>query len=181
MRITDKLLTPNIYSRPQKPIIEVRAIVLHWFMDPGKSSKGAIDWWEKRKNGKNGYGSGHYAIDDDGILLAVPTAEIAYHVGAEEYTDFAYSYLEGKPNNYTIGVELAHGDWTGEPSLVVWNHAVELARLLCDMYSVPESRIVTHWAITGMRPYWNGKPCHKWFTTQPGELDQFRSDVRGRR
>ncbi len=181
MKITEKLLTPNTWSRSQKAIREVRAIVLHWFFDPGKSARGAVAWWEKRKNGKNGYGSGHYALDDKEILIAIPTTEVAYHAGSDTYTDFANSYLEGKPNYYTLGVELSHTDMTGKPSLTVWNNAVELVKLLCEMYNVPESMIVGHWDITGMRPYWHGHPCPKWFTTQPGEFAQFRADVRGRR
>ena len=180
MVMTEKLLTPNSWSRPRTDIIEVRAIVLHWFFDPGKSARGAVSWWEQRKNGKNGYGSGHYAIDDSETIIAVPTTEVAYHVGAESYTDFASTYLEGQPNFYTLAVEMSHGDMTGRPSQMVWEHAVELVRLLCDLYSVPESMIVTHFDITGMRPYWRGHPCHKWFVTQPGEMAQFRVDVRER-
>ena len=181
MRLTEKLLTPNQWSRSQKPIIEVRAIVVHWFFDPGKSARGAVSWWENRKKGKNDYGSGHYAIDDSETILAVPTSETAYHVGSESYTDFANTYLEGKPNFFSLAMEMSHPDMTGKPTQMVWEHAVELARMLCDIYSVDESMIVTHWDITGMRPYWKGHPCHKWFVTQPGEMAQFRHDVKERR
>ena len=181
MTVREAYLTPNKWSRPGSNIIEVRAIVLHWFLAPGQAANSAVDWWDSRKGGANGYGSGHYALDDRETIAAVPESEIAYHVGSDRYTSFTDSYLEGNPNAYTISIELSHGDMSGRPSLTVWNNATLLASLLCEKYAVPEHMIVTHWDITGMRPYWNGEPCHKWFVTRPGELAQFRHDVKERR
>jgi len=182
MRMTEALLTPNQWSRPCKPMLEIWAIAVHWYLNAGQSARGAVAWWEQRKDGRHGYGSGHYAIDDSGIILAVPTTERAYHVGAlpEEQPAFTRKYLDD-PNAHCIGIELAHADWTGKPSDSVWANLVELCAILCELYAIPESMILTHWDITGTRPHWNGLPCHRWFVEQPGELARLQADVRERR
>ena len=180
MKITEKLLTPNSYSRPRKAIREVRAIVLHWYLKPGQSARGAVLHWELRKEGSRGYGSGHYALDDNEVLLAVPTAEVAYHVGSDKYTEFTENFLEGDPNYYTLGVEMAHDDMTGRPSSSVRAKALNVVAMLCELYAVPVNMIVTHFDITGMRPHWKREPCHKHFVTQPGELARFQAEVKER-
>lgn len=179
--MTEALLTPNPHSRPGRRLGAVLAIVLHWYAHPGQSARGARQWWEDRKGGGNGYGSAHIAIDDREALLCVPLHEVAYHVGAETYTRFQQDALGAYPNGHTIGVELAHEDWTGRPSLTVWETALSVVAGLCDRFGVRESAIVTHWDVTGMRPHWNGVPCHRWFVEQPGELARFRHEVRGQR
>ena len=179
--MTEALLTPNRYSRPMRALKQVRAIVIHWYAHPGQTARGARQWWEDRKDGGNGYGSAHIAIDDAEALLCVPLEEMAYHVGAETYTRFAYEFLGNYPNAHSIGVELAHEDWTGKPSLTVWEKAISVVADLCDRLRLPESAIVTHFDVTGVRPHWSAGPCHKWFVEQPGELPRFRSDVRSAR
>lgn len=181
MKITEKLLTPNKWSRPQKPMLEVRAIAIHFYLNAGQSARGAVAHWERRKHGKSGYGSGHYALDDRETLIVVPTSERAYHVGAlrSEQSDFTRKYLDD-PNAHCIGVELAHADMTGKPSAIVWENSLDLCAMLCALYAVPVHMIVTHFDITGMRAHWKGEPCHKWFVTQPGELARFQSEVKER-
>jgi N-acetylmuramoyl-L-alanine amidase len=175
--MTDALLTVNKYSRPGRTLETVSAIVLHWFANPGQSARGARNFWESRKEGVYGFGAGHFAIDDTEVLQCIPVSEMAYHVGAEEYTDFALCHIGPVPNARTIGVELAHPSATGQPTDRTWFQAVRLSADLCRRYSVPESMIVTHWDVTGQRPYWNAGPCHRWFVEQPGELARFRAEV----
>lgn len=176
--MTEALLTPNRWSRPQRSLGVVRAIVLHWYAHPKQTARGARGWWEARKDGARGYGSAHIAIDDRETLLCVPLDEIAYHVGADTYTQFGYEHLCNYPNACTIGVELAHDDWTGKPSLTVWEKAVTVAAELCDRFRLPETMIVTHFDVTGSRQHWpRGYPCHRWFVEQPGELARFRAEI----
>lgn len=181
MEITKALLTPNNWSRSQKPMLDVRAIAIHFYLKAGQSARNAVAHWERRKHGRLGYGSGHYALDDRETLLVVPTDERAYHLGAETYTEFTNRYLDSDPNAHVIGIELAHADVTGKPSTIVWENTVELCADLCDQLHVPVNMIVTHFDITGMRPQWNGIPCHRWFVEQPGELARLQAEVRERK
>jgi N-acetylmuramoyl-L-alanine amidase len=162
-------LTVNPYSRPGRRLHTVRAIVLHWVANPGSSAGANRDYWEDRKDGRNGYGSAHYVIDDRTVIEAIPPDEMAYHVGARSYTRFGQR-ISSYPNDATIGVELCHEDWTGALSPTVWDRAVELVGDLCMSYGLPPYAITTHYAITG-------KLCPRWFVDHADDLDLIRWDV----
>jgi len=130
-RIRKDHLSPNEYSRPQRPLEEVKAIVLHWVANPGTSAQANRDFFELRKDGNHGYGSAHYIVDDHEIVEAIPIGEMAYHVGAHSYTEFARTCLSTYPNDCTIGIELCHPDNTGKFTKTVWNAgALLVAHLL---------------------------------------------------
>jgi N-acetylmuramoyl-L-alanine amidase CwlA len=135
--MNEQLLTLNRWSRPGRALSDVKAIVIHWFMAPKQTAQQVRDYWERRKDGGGGYGSAHIVIDDRETILAVPLTEIAYHVGADEYTDFAERHISYYPNSHTIGVELAHDDMSGKPSADVWHRAVTVCADLCDRFKVP--------------------------------------------
>ncbi len=178
MDITEALLTPNVWSRSQKPMLDICAIAIHFYLKAGQSARDAVAYWENRKYGRTGYGSGHYALDDKETLIVVPINERAYHVGAlkKDQTLLTRKYLDD-PNAHCIGIELAHPDMTGKPSEIVWQNTVELCAWLCDKFWIPIHMILTHFDITGMRPQWNGIPCHRWFVEQPGEMARLRAEV----
>jgi len=167
--ITRDHLTVNKYSRPGRPVDRVRAIVLHWVANPGTSAKANRDFWESRKDGANGYGSAHYVIDDHEIIEAIPSSEVAYHVGATHYKPFA-AMIGEHPNHFTIGVELCHPRWDGQPTAKGWDAAVGLVGDLLMANTLLPHEITTHYAITGKR-------CPLWFLDHPDELDRFRWDV----
>ena len=171
---TDALLTVNEWSRPGKKLSEVRAIVLHWPMNPGQGPRGIRQWWEDRKGD---YGSAHFIVGESETLRTVPEDEVAYHAGTLTPTAFAKKALGTDPNRYAIGIELCHAGMSGKPSAAVWDGAVELVQRLCAKYDVPMHRIVTHWDVVGMQPKWNGLPCHRWFVESPGEMARFRAEV----
>lgn len=174
---TEQLLTMNEWSRPGSHLRAARAIVLHWYMVPRQTARQVWTYWESRRNGGLGYGSAHIIVDDTQTLLAIPLDEMAYHVGAPAYSRFAREYVSAYPNDATIGIELAHADLSGKPSVAVWERARAAAAYLCAELGVPPNMIVTHWDITGMRPQWNGIPDHPWFVREPGELARFRHEV----
>lgn len=175
--MTKRLLTKNQYSRSGRRLSGVKAIVIHWFAAPGQTANDVWHYWESRKDGTNSYGAAHIIIDDRSTVVAVPLDEIAYHVGSDEYTQFASDHIGSYPNGHTIGVELAHDDWTGKPTFDVWGRAVGVCRELCARFTLPPDKVVTHWDVTGMRPHWNGRPCHRWFVEQPGELARLRAEI----
>lgn len=163
-------LTPNEYSRPGKKLGAVRAIVLHWVENPGSSARANRNFFESRRAGTTGYGSAHYIVDDRETIEAIPSNEMAYHVGADEYSPFALEFLSSYPNNCTIGVEMCHPTASGKPTEEVWQRTVRLVRDLLLANTLQPHRITTHNAITGKR-------CHKWFVNHPDELERFRWDV----
>jgi N-acetylmuramoyl-L-alanine amidase len=185
MNIVDAILTINPYSRPNRQRDSLKAIVLHWVANPHLDAMGNRNWFESRKDGKNGYGSAHYIIGWDGtIVQCIPEGEVAYHVGSTKldpasgqvYTDYAratfgqhYCRADSSPNNVTIGIELCHKDWTGQFQPATLEAARELIQDIVKEYSCNE--ITTHNAIVGY------KQCPLWFVTHTALFDDFKSSV----
>ena len=171
MKITEKYITPNKYSRPQTELNEIKAIVIHWLANPRGTGEGVFNWFEGRKDGENGYGSAHFMIEMDGdIYQYLPQEEMAYHVGSETYTVYGKS-LSSYPNDCTIGIELSHLDWEGAFTNETWDSAVKLTAALLQSYGLSVENITTHNAVVG----W--KDCPRWFCTYPEELIRFKRDV----
>ena len=119
MQIIHDFLTRNEYSRPGKKLQKVLAIVIHWTANPGANAKENRDFFESKKTGMGGYGSAHYIIYQNGIIIvAVPEDEVAYHCGSSDkdpasgkvYTDEArrrfgkYASENSSPNLCTIEI-----------------------------------------------------------------------------
>ena len=49
--ITQKLLTPNRWSRPGTPLHKVKGLIMHWVGNPDTSAIFNRDYFEMRKNG----------------------------------------------------------------------------------------------------------------------------------
>ncbi len=171
MEIKQKYLTPNEYSRPQKKLKEVKAIVLHWLASPRGTPQGVYNYFEARKKGKSGYGSAHFCVGMDGeILQYMPQDEMAYHVGSKTYTDYGLS-LSSYPNNCTMGIEMSHIDWEGSFTDKTWDTTIKLVSMLLTTYELTFRDITTHMKIVG----W--KDCPRWFKTFPEEFERFQLEV----
>lgn len=189
-KITDMLLTPNKWSRPQTKLKSVKGVVVHWVANPGSSAKGNRNYFENRKSGTNGFGSAHYIIDLDGsVIRCLPDTEIAYHVGSslpyksgstQIYTPEAWLYLNSNsnkkvkpyPNDCTLGIECTHLDSKGKMSDATYNTLVELCAELCKKYKLnPLKDLWLHKEVVG----W--KDCHKWFVDNPTEWTKFKQKV----
>lgn len=179
--IREKLLTINPYSRPVQAGAlhqRVEGLVMHWVQNAGAPNEVHWNWWESRKDPtlKRGYGSAHYVIDDNEILLCVPENEVAYHVGAgdfpsERYTDMARRNFSIYPSARTIGIEMCHpndeGWFTGN---VLWQ-ATWLASSICVRYDLnPMEDIYRHYDITG-------KDCPRYWMNHPEEFYKFKRNV----
>jgi len=165
------LLTPNPYSRPRKKLTKVKGIVIHWYANPKSTALANRNFFENRKSGKSGYGSAHYLIDPIREIQAIPDLEMAYHVGSNVYTQSALRNLGSYPNNCTIGIEMAHDDMTGKPSVATYNRTVRKTAQLCKKYGLTELNVWTHHQVVG----W--KDCHRWYTNNPQEWVKFIADV----
>ena len=186
MQIIHDFLTKNEYSRPSKKLQKVLAIVIHWTANPSANAKENRDFFENKKKGMIGYGSAHYIIDQNGIIVAaIPENEVAYHCGSSEkdpasgkvYTDEArarfgyYASTSNSPNNCTLGVELCPTDAAGNFTNATINAAVELCADICRRYELPAQAITTHHDVVG----W--KDCPKLWAEKPYLLNAFRVSV----
>lgn len=188
MRITQKLLTPNEYSRPRKPLQKLLGIVVHWTANPCADAEQTRLYFEAKKTGMGGYASAHYIIGQKGeIIQIIPANEVAYHCGTDRkdpasgkiYTDYARKkfghyavhWQATSPNFCTIGIELCPTDDDGHFTERTINAAVELCAYLCNKHHLTADDITTHHEIVG----W--KDCPRLWTNQPELLDAFRASV----
>ena len=166
MQIIHDFLTINEYSRPGRRIREMLGLVMHWTANPAANAKQNRDFFENKKTGMGGYGSAHYIIDQNGIIIAaIPEDEVAYHCGSSDkdpasgkvYTDEArrrfgkYASENSSPNLCTIGVELCPKDADGNFTHATIDAAVELCADICRRYELPAQAITTHHDVVGWK------------------------------
>lgn len=188
--IIEDLLTINSFSRSGKKIKEVKAVVIHWTANPMASAKANRNFFEMRKDGKNGIGSAHYVVGVEGeIIRCIPDYEVAYHCGTDMldpisnkvYTDlgrekfgkYCLDYKNNSPNNCTIGIELCPVNNEGDFRSETWNSAVELTALLLEQFRLSIEDVITHSDIVGA----GFKKCPKLFVDRPEEFIRFKKDV----
>lgn len=165
MQIKEMLITPNPYSRPQKKIGQIKNIVIHWIGNAGTTAENNAKYFDGLKVGKINaagnyiYASSHYIIGNDGVVVrCVPEGEVAYHAS--------------DANNYSIGVEICHPDWTGKPTDTAYKVLVKLLVELCRKYKLePTQAIIRHYDVTG-------KICPKYFVEDEGAFKSLRGEVK---
>ena len=87
IEMTQKLLTPNRYSRPQTPMRKIKGLVMHWVGNPDTTAIFNRDYFEMRKKGMLGYGSAHLIVGLRGeVIQCVPVLEVAHHAGPTSET-----------------------------------------------------------------------------------------------
>ena len=142
MRITDALLTPNKYSRPQIPLKSVKKVVLHYVGNPKSSAIANRNYFENQKNGGR-YVSSHYIIGLEGeILRCVPENEVAY--------------CSNQANTYSVSIECCHPDATGKFTDATTASAAELCAYLLKKYGLSVDDLIRHYDVTG-------KQCPLWY------------------
>ena len=142
MKITDALLTPNKFSRPQIPLKSVKKVVLHYVGNPKSSAEANRNYFENQKNGVR-YVSSHYIVGLEGeILRCVPENEVAY--------------CSNQANTYSISIECCHPDATGKFTDATTDSAAELCAYLLKKYGLSVDDLIRHYDVTG-------KQCPLWF------------------
>jgi N-acetylmuramoyl-L-alanine amidase len=189
MKIIEKLLTANPYSRPGRKPIDVKAVILHWTGIPMQSAAGVWGYFEKDCPANKHYSSAHYIIGLDGAIYhAVPDSAVAYHCGASQkdpasgkiYTDWAREKLgscaaspeSSSPNNCTIGIELCVTDAKGNFTAETLDAAVELTAHLLKKHHLSADDIGTHHMVVG----W--KECPLLWARDPALLGGFKERVK---
>lgn len=182
MKITQMLLTPNKYSRPQIPLNKVTKIAVHYVGAPGSTAKNTRDYFESLKDqipdstgkwwvNKDGsyrtfkgqkvgirYVSSHFTVGLDGeVIQCIPLDE--------------YSYCTNQANGYSISIETCHPDASGKFNAVTEKSLIELTAWLCEKFGLTEKDVIRHYDVTG-------KHCPLYYVTHPEVWDNFRAEVK---
>jgi len=188
MKIFEKLLSINPYSRPGKRLAECRAVILHYVGVPAYRASTVWNYFEKDCPRDKRHASCHYIIDLNGeIIRAVPDNEAAYHCGSSSvdpasgkiYTDWARRKFghyvsdptKNSPNNCTVGIELCidkNGNFTAE----TLNAAVALTAKLISENKLSADDIGHHKQVVG----W--KNCPLPWVKEPELFEEFKNKVR---
>jgi len=168
MTIIDALLTPNPYSRRQKPNVP-KKIVVHYVGNPGSSAMGNRNYFEglkvgtKLPSGAYRFASSHYIVGLKGeIIRCIPEQEEAIHAS------------DSIMNVSSIGIEICHPDATGKFTEVTLATVVELCADICKRYNLhPLVDIIRHYDV----PKSNFKRCPLWFVTHPEDFVAFKERV----
>ncbi len=166
-------LTVNKYSKPATKLKLIKGIVVHWVGNPNTTAKQNRDYFENRKDGKNGYGSAHEIIGLNGdIVICIPDSEIAYHSGSDNYVEGIQQKLSNYPNDCTYSIETCHTDWDGKYTTETFYSLVNRLAELCRLYKLdPSKDIYRHYDITG-------KECPKYFVKYQHQWDTMLKAVR---
>lgn len=135
MKIIDKLLTVNEFSRPGKKRSKTTKIAVHYVGNAGTSAEANRNYFESLKD-KHLYASSHYIIGLKGeIIRCVPEAEIAYTTNSA--------------NAYSIGIECCHPKSDGVFNQYTRQALIELCADLCKRYHLdPINDIIRHYDVT---------------------------------
>lgn len=167
MNVQKILLTPNRYSRPQIAISTVKKIVVHWVGNAGSTAENNRNYFEGLKAGINKvYASSHYIIGLAGeIIQCIPEEEVAYHANSA--------------NDYSIGIENCHPDWTGKFNDLTYKSLVTLCADICYRYKLdPEMDVIRHYDVTGkMCPLYYVKDSTAWKQLKKDVLDSYNQLV----
>ena len=155
-----KLLTPNEYSRPELPLVEVKGIVVHYVANPCSTALENRDYFEslKYQSGNNATSvSSHFVIGLEGeVIQCVPLNEVAY--------------ASNNRNSDTISIECCHPDTTGKFYDSTYTSLVNLSAYLCREFELEAKDVIRHYDVTG-------KACPKYFVDHEEKWEQFHEDV----
>lgn len=159
MKITDKLLTKNPYSRSGEKQNAIKKVVVHWVGNANTSATANRNYFNNLKDTHTTSASSHYIIGLNGeIIRCIPEKEVAFHSGS-------YSM-----NRKSIGIENCHPDWNGKFNDKTYNSLVELCADILDRYNLDTSALIRHYDVTG-------KQCPKYYVKNSSAWKQFKKDV----
>lgn len=168
MKITENFLTPNKYSRPQKPLEKVTKIAVHYVGNANTSAANNRSFFEGLKdqipdkagkwrlnpdgtyfiyNGKKveiAFRSSHFLIGLQGeIIQCLPLNE--------------WSYCTNWANGYSISIECCHPDSTGKFNEATEQSLAELCAYLLKKFGLGVDDIIRHYDVTGKQCplYWS--------------------------
>ena len=156
--VTQELLTPNEYSRPQIPVKQVNAIVVHYVGNPGTSAAANRSYFEGLAVSGETYASANFVVGLDGeILQCVPVSEVAYCSSDRNYD--------------TVSIEVCHPNTEGRFNDVTMDSLVRLTAWLCGEFGLdPQRDVIRHYDVTG-------KECPLYYVRNPDAWQIFKEQV----
>jgi N-acetylmuramoyl-L-alanine amidase len=159
LQITYNLLTPNPYSRSQKPIGIITAVAIHYVGNAGTTALNNRNYFNNLKDTHSTYASSHYIVGLQGeIIQCIPENEI--------------SYCTSEANPYTISIENCHPLDDGKFNDLTYKSLVELCADICKRYGLNplNGGLLRHYDVTK-------KICPRYFVEHPESWTKFKQDV----
>jgi N-acetylmuramoyl-L-alanine amidase len=173
----EMLLTPGQGGRPGWKI-EPKALAIHWTANTNKGADAVANrnYFENHPQNKV---SAHYVVDARQVVKCVPEDEMAYHVGANQYTQRALKELGSYPNAYAIGIEMCvNSDGNFRQT---YQNTVKLAAEILRRHGWGTGRLWRHYDVTGKdcpRYFVNDAAARSYgFENEATGWDKFRRDV----
>ena len=156
--VSQQLLTPNQYSRPELPVKQVNAVVVHYVGNPGTSAAANRSFFEGLATSGETYASSNFLVGLEGeILECVPVDEMAY--------------CSNSRNSDTVSIEVCHPDDTGKFNSDTMASLVRLTAWLCVKFHLdPHTDVIRHYDVTG-------KECPLYYVRNPEAWETFKDDV----
>ncbi|WMJ86162.1 peptidoglycan recognition protein family protein [Anaerocolumna sp. MB42-C2] len=155
--ISEMLLTPNEYSRPQTPLNKVNNVVIHYTANPGTGAESNRNYFENLRINKTTSASSHFVIGLKGeIIQCIPLNEI--------------SFASNNRNNDTISIECCHPDETGKFNDKTYQSLIALVSWLCCQYNLDKDDIIRHYDVSG-------KLCPLYYVEHEDAWEKLKSDV----
>lgn len=159
MKVEDKLLTINPYSRSGEKQKNIQYIVIHYVGNANTSATANRNYFNNLAKTHSTSASSHYIIGLNGeIIRCIPDDEVAFHSGS-------YSM-----NRKSIGIEDCHPDWNGKFTDDTYNALIELCADLCKKYGISINNVIRHYDVTG-------KSCPKYYVEHQDEWNKLKQDI----
>lgn len=165
LKIEQKLLTPNKYSRPQIPLKNVVKIAVHYVGNPNTSAIANRNYFENQKTAKR-YVSSHFIVGLQGeIIQCIPLDEI--------------SYCTNQANSYSVSIECCHPDSTGKFTEATEQSLAELCAYLLEKFGLSADDIIRHYDVTGKQcPLYWSPTKYQSAEVANGRFAEFKEKVR---
>ena len=163
----------NEFSRSGRKMESQLGVVMHWVNNAGTTAKQNRNYFDTLSGA---YASTQYVVDDIQAIAVIPDNEVAFHVGAEEYTPLGRSFLDKfpSPNYCLLGIEMCHNkDGTFKEETL--KLAASLAAEKLVSYGNGIKDLHRHGDIVQDK----GVPrkCPKYFMENPEEWEKFKARV----
>ncbi|MDE6710129.1 MAG: amidase [Oscillospiraceae bacterium] len=165
MKIEQKLLTPNKYSRPQIALKNVTKIAVHYVGNPNTSAMANRNYFENQKTAGR-YVSSHFIVGLQGeIIQCIPLNEI--------------SYCTNQANSYSVSIECCHPDSTGKFTEKTEQSLAELCAYLIEKFGLGVDDIIRHYDVTGKQcPLYWSPTKYQSAEAANGRFAEFKEKVR---
>lgn len=159
MKITEKFLTKNPYSRPGLKLDKVTKIAVHYVGNPKSTAINNRNYFENLKDTHTTHVSSHFVVGLQGeVIQCIPLDE--------------WSYCTNQANGYSISIETCHPDASGKFNVKTEKSLAELVAYLLKKFDLTVSDIIRHYDVTG-------KICPKWYVEDGAAYSRFKSMVAG--